>query len=375
MGLQDGGVVAVKVQGVILQEGSASGQSLAHEPCGAAECGALPVALGTESVAVAHEALAGQAGNLVESAAGGLHVHVAQVVKVGGECLGAIGLQQGTQREFGLGGVPDSAIALAGLVLERIGHRILLEVDVLDERGDVLVLHLVEKAHHLGEGAVVHMVAQHLFGGHLVAIGNGHIVHLVAEAENEAVLCVGPSGTHALPHGNVVLCLLVLPVAHHRLAGLAHTGEDVGILAVAMGTLVEVHEVHVDGVVGNLLVVLCVQMEQGLAQDLQAVNPHLGRGEGVHPGDDADTALVRIGCGHHLGHLMGVVGGALVDHLHGQPARLVEAFHHFLGMAVHLHYGITAIQELCARYKPHFELFKCFQHSFRVFDCLTILNG
>ena len=76
-------------------------------------------------------------------------------------------------------------------------------------------------------------------------------------------------------------------MAYHHLAAQTHAGADVSELAVAMCALVEVHEVHVDVVPWNLLVVLCVEVEKGLLEVLKTADPHLCGGEGVHPGDDA----------------------------------------------------------------------------------------
>ena len=72
-------------------------------------------------------------------------------------------------------------------------------------------------------------------------------------------------------------------------------GDDVAVLAVAVRGLVFVHKVHVDGVVGNFLVELRVQVQKRLAVLAQAGDPTLGRGECVHPSDDAGAVGVVVG--------------------------------------------------------------------------------
>ena len=42
------------------------------------------------------------------------------------------------------------------------------------------------------------MITKHLFGSNLVAVGHGNIVHLVAKAQYQAVLGIGPVGLMAV---------------------------------------------------------------------------------------------------------------------------------------------------------------------------------
>ena len=100
--------------------------------------------------------------------------------------------------------------------------------------------------------------------------------------------------------------VLVLIVACNDLALDAEPCADEPELAVAVRRLVEVHEVHVDAVVGELLVELRVQMEHWLFQGFQRSYPHLGRRECVHPHDNAYALLV--GGGAHA-DVLGFVSG------------------------------------------------------------------
>ena len=253
--LKDGAVLAVEVQRVVLKEGTAGGQALVHHPYGTVE-GGLPVAFGTETVTFGHQALRCQSRNLVEVAAVGL----AQVVEVGGEAFGSLSLQDGTQGEFGLGGVPNFLIGFGTSVFQC--GVVVVEAEVFVYQClHVFILHLCVVFHQLAHGAVVHVVAHALLGLHLVAVGHSHVVHLIAEADDEHVLSIGPSGADAHPHGNLLLRFLFLPVAYHHFAADAHAGADVSELTVAVGTLVEVHEVHIHGIPRNFLVVLRVQVE------------------------------------------------------------------------------------------------------------------
>ena len=207
------------------------------------------------------------------------------------------------------------------------------------------------------------MVAHAHFGFYLGAVSHGHVVQLVAEADDEHVLRVGPCGANTHPYANLALRLFVLPVAYHHFAADAHAGADVAELTVAVGRLVEVHEVHVHRVPRNLLVVLRVEVEQGFLELLQAVYPHLGGREGVHPGDDADAAVVVVGGLHHGFHFLAGVGRALIDYLDGQAAGVVQSLDHFVAVGVYRHYRVATVEELCSGDEPYFVLGKCLFHT------------
>ena len=197
------------------------------------------------------------------------------------------------------------------------------------------------------------MIAQALLELDAVAVGHGDVVHVHAEHQAADLLRIGDAGGHAGPHGDLLLRGLVLPVADDDLAlGDAHPGADVAELDVAVGALVQVHEVHVDVAPRNLRVVLGVEVQEGLLQGLEALDPHLGGGEGVHPGDDADALLLVVRGLHHGLDLLAGVGGTLIDDLDGNVARRIQAFHHFLGMSVDGDHRISAVEELRTGHPP-----------------------
>ena len=117
------------------------------------------------------------------------------------------------------------------------------------------------------------MVAQALLSLNFVAVGNGHVVHLVAETQDEHILSVSPGRCHTLPHGNMFLSLRISPMAHHHLTAQTHTRAYMAELPVAVRALIEIHKIHVDIVPWNLGIILGVEMEQRLAQLLETMNP------------------------------------------------------------------------------------------------------
>ncbi len=156
------------------------------------------------------------------------------------------------------------------------------------------------------------MVAETDFSFNLIAVGNGNVVHLVAETDDEHVLSVGPADADALPYGDAFESLRVFPVAGDNLAAYTHAGADVSELTVAVGTLVKVHEVHVHCVPRYFGIILGVEVEQGFGKNLESVDPHLGWREGVHPCDDAGTTGIVVGCLHDILDFVRGVGCALI---------------------------------------------------------------
>ena len=150
-------------------------------------------------------------------------------------------------------------------------------------------------------------------------------------------------------------------MASDHLALDAHAGDDMAVLAVAMRGLILVHEVHVDGVVRNFLVELRVQVQKRLAVLAQSGDPALGRGEGVHPGDDAGAVGVVVGLVEGLADESVGDEGGLPNHFIGKVPGAVEVFDDDLGMLGNMRKALVAVEVLRAGEEP--ELVRFFQHG------------
>ena len=62
-------------------------------------------------------------------------------------------------------------------------------------------------------------------------------------------------------------------MAHHHLALHTHTADNVAVLSVTMCRLVLIHEVHINGIIGQLLIKLRMEMQQRFAILLQSQDP------------------------------------------------------------------------------------------------------
>ena len=60
----------------------------------------------------------------------------------------------------------------------------------------------------------------------------------------------------AHPGGNPPDYLLIRPVSYNDLALNSHAAYDVSVLTVAVGRLIFIHKVHINGVIGDFLIKL-----------------------------------------------------------------------------------------------------------------------
>ena len=114
-----------EVVGVVLHERGAAGQAGAHDLGGADEDGGLPVALGAEAVAVGHQPLHGEAGELAQAA---------EVLEAGGERAEPAGVEEGPQAELDRRAVPQRLVPLAAG--EQLGRDVVAVGVLVDELVD-----------------------------------------------------------------------------------------------------------------------------------------------------------------------------------------------------------------------------------------------
>jgi len=307
VGLKDGAFFSVEVEGVVFQEGTATWQALTHHPHGADKGGRFPVSFGSETIPFSHEALGSKTHELI---------HAFEFVEAGGKRFGALIFQETAQTDFLSSGCPDMAVV--GTALGSIGGHFVNTGVFVDQGIDFSFRYGIDVRNEFGNGGIVYVVTQTDFGFHLVTVGYSYVVHVVTETDDTHILSIGPTGANAHPNGYLFLGAFVVPVADNHLAGFAQTTGDVTEFAVSVGTLVEVHEVHVHGGPGDLFVVLGVQVQQGLLEVHQPMNPHLGGRERMHPGDDTDALGVTVGGTHDLRYFGRRIRGTFIHDLDGQ---------------------------------------------------------
>ena len=341
VGAQHHFISRFEVIGVVFHKGGSLAGRTCHQLGEADHGGRLPVSLATESIPCGHETLHGQTGQLIQSV---------QIFECGRERAISTLFQECFHGNFVTGlhtdGVPG-----------RTGHlcrfREIVRLLVFRHQG----IHLgfcdrLGTGNQIPDAIAVHSPAEPDLRLHLVSLGDGHIAHVVAKAGHLelAGFHIADRGTH--PGANLRQHALILPEAHHNLARDAHAGANETVLAIAMGGLVQVHEIHVDFIPRNIAVVLRVQVQQRLAQQGKAGNPHLGRRERVHPGDDAGTFRVRVGRFADGRDFCRCFHNGLENNAAGDVGVRVHALGNFLGMRRHLIERFRTIEVLAAGDEP-----------------------
>jgi len=92
----------IEVIGVVLHERGAAGEAVGHDFHDAGERGGFPIAFTGEAVAVFHQALHGEAGQLL---------HAMQVFEGGGEGSEIAFLQQRSEADLDGGGITQRLVA------------------------------------------------------------------------------------------------------------------------------------------------------------------------------------------------------------------------------------------------------------------------
>ena len=128
--------------------------------------------------------------------------------------------------------------------------------------------------HQVADAVAVDGKTEPQLGGNLVALGDGDLPHVVAEAHQPRPLPVMPRVGRAHPRAQPVLHLRIGPVTDNHLAAEPHPRVQEARLAVAMRGLVEVHEIHVDRAPRQVAVELGVEMGKRFLQRGQPADPH-----------------------------------------------------------------------------------------------------
>jgi hypothetical protein len=245
---------------------------------------------------------------------------------------------------------PDGPhLVLGGLDLVELGV-------LLHEAVDLGVRRLLDPGDEIADAVAVDRVPELPLGGDLVALGDRHLAHVVPEARELEALAVGPSARRPHPDAYGLVDAVFLPMADDDLPVLPQPGADVPELPVAVGGLVQVHEVHVDRAPGQVTVELGVEVGVGLAQRGEAGDPHLRGREGVHPEDEADAGRGRVRLGEEPEHLLRRLDDGLEHDAARDARRAVERLRDGLGVGGDLGERLGPVQVLGAGHEPHFGL-------------------
>ena len=225
-------------------------------------------------------------------------------------------------------------------------QNLILGIILLHQSVYIPPAHILHILGNLIDGVSVDLPAKLHLGLHLVALGHGHIPHVVRHPDHPDMTGFHDTHRGAHPSRNAAQSFFVAPMAHDHLPLKSHAGDNMAILPIPVGRLVLIHEIHVDGIIGNLQIELGMKMTQRLAVLLQSQNPRLCRGKGVHPCNDPRTFPVHVRLIEQPSdHLIGEQGW-LPHQLIRKQTGLIDLLHHDSGMLRHLGKTFVTIQIL-----------------------------
>ena len=108
---------------------------------------------------------------------------------------------------------------------------------------------------------------------YLIAFCNSYIVHVVTETAYTDVGRFHNTYSSYHPLSDLLNHFRVLPVSNYDLTLDSHSADNMAIFTVSMCRLILIHEIHINGIIRNLFVELCMKMHQWLSIFLQSQNP------------------------------------------------------------------------------------------------------
>jgi hypothetical protein len=208
-----------------------------------------------KSIAVGHQPLRREARELPQPV---------QIFERGGEALEAAVFQKGAQAQFEPRAIAERFVP--GASLAQFGRDRVAVLVFVRQRLDLGVGDRVHLGHEIADSIAVGRKPELHFGRHLVALGDRDLTHVVAEPAELGALPIVPGSRRAHPGADAVLDLWVGPMADDHLARKTHAGVNETRFPVAVRGLVEVHEVHVDRVPGQVATELGMEMDKRLLE-------------------------------------------------------------------------------------------------------------
>ena len=321
--------------GIVLHKGGSAVSVFTHGFQDSGHGGDFPVALAAVAVALGHQVLRGKPRQLL---------HAVEILEGVCKGLAALPVQHLLHGDFFSGLVADGGNV--------IGSNVVGGLVGIHQSIDLFLGDGVHLLHQVANGPGVYLPAQLDLNLYLVALGDGDLAHIVPKTHD--LQGFGERHAHGgfHPVAQTLKAPFILPVARNDLPGHTQPGGDEAVFPVTVGSLVQVHEVHIDFFIGDLQIVLGGEVAIGLLQIHKAVDPHLGGREGVAPGDDTGAGIVVIGLLHNVRNLGIGHGRDLINQRIGQA--LAHFLGHFLGPLCHGFQNLRPIKGLRADNKPKF---------------------
>src|SRR5690554_2137355 len=144
-----------------------------------------------------------------------------------------------------------------------------ISILILSHQGvDFLISHIGDRSNEITYTITIDGIPESDLCFYFVAFGDCYLPHVITEPAVTPSLPVAPRQRRAQPRFHACVNRGILPMTDNHFATKSHARHYETELAIAMGALVQVHKVHVDGLPWNFAIKLRVQMKEWLAEYL-----------------------------------------------------------------------------------------------------------
>ena len=242
-------IARCEVVSVILHKRSAARAIARHDFEDVQQGSGFPVAFAGEAVALRHQTLHRQARQLR---------HAVQRLEVGGKGAAAFVIEEALHAQLDARGV-QHVLAFFAVDRRHVAEAILALI-LIDQRVDVAVADLIDHLDQIAHAPAVDRIAELDLRRDLIAFGDRHFPHIVAEARHLQLLAGVTRRGGAHPFAKTLVAVTILPVAGDHTVRQAHARADKAEFAAAVRSLVQVHKVHIHAVPRNFRVELGMEL-------------------------------------------------------------------------------------------------------------------
>ena len=264
MGLKDSLFAGNKIICIVFHKGSSLRilDACGHDLHQTHHSRRLPVALGSEAVSFFHQSLHRQSWKLFQRT---------QITEMGNHSLIIMVLQESLESD--LDPCLYCYMTFEFFRVSALKKNVILIIIFFYQNINITLADTVHIFAYFVYRISVHFPAEFDLCLYLVALGNGNISHIIRHTAYADMAALHDTHSGAHPGSQSFLNFSVRPVSDDNLSLDSHTGYDMSVLSSAVSRLVFVHEVHIDGVIGDFLIKLCVQMAQRFSVFLQSQDP------------------------------------------------------------------------------------------------------
>lgn len=247
-------------------------------------CSCLPVAFCTESIAFFHKSLDCKSGKLFKST---------QISKVCNDCLIIFLFQEFLKSDLNLS--LNCYMTFKFFRISSLKKNIIFAVVFIYQRIYITFSYIFYIISNLIYRISINFPSEFDLCFYFITFCNSYVSHVICYTTYADMAALHDTNCSTHPGCQTLLDLFVCPVSCNDFSLDSHAGYHMAKLTAAVCGLVLIHKVHINGIIGDFHIELCMKMAQRFAILFKAKDPGFCRGKCVHPRDHAGTVFICIG--------------------------------------------------------------------------------